>query len=243
MVQPSKSRLNSVFKLLLTAVIVAVLIIIANTLNIQGLLSNILLWINDLGPWGPIAFVILYSLATVTFIPGSLLTLGGGLLFGVVFGSIYVFVGAVVGATLAFLIGRYAARSWVSRQLEGKVRFQAIDEAIAREGYKIVLLTRLSPVFPFTLLNYALSMTRVSLRDYLLGFVGMIPGTLMYVYIGSLAGNLAMLGVGSVPTDADTQLLQWGIRILGLLATILVTVYITHVARQALNQSITSQKE
>lgn len=211
------------------------LVILAQQLDLQGVLQAALSWVNGLGPGGAIAFIGLYVLATVLFIPGSFLTLGAGVLFGVGLGSLYVFVGAASGATLAFLIGRYLARDWVSQNIAGNPQFQAVDQAIAQDGFKIVLLTRLSPVFPFNLLNYGLGVTQVSLRDYVLGFLGMIPGTVTYVYIGSLAGNLAMVGTGA-STDPGSQWIQWLIRIVGLMATLAVTVYVTRIARQALDQ-------
>lgn len=207
--------------------------------NLAGVIQSALQWVKDLGTVGAIAFVGIYILATVLLLPGSVITLGGGALYGVVAGSIYVFAGATLGATLAFLIGRYLARDWVANRLTGNAKFQAIDRAIAHEGLKIVILTRLSPIFPFNLLNYALGLTDVSLKDYLLGFIGMIPGTVMYVYFGSLAGSLAALS--TTPSTAPTgqaQTLQWLLRLVGLLATIAVTVFITQIARRALNERI-----
>jgi uncharacterized membrane protein YdjX (TVP38/TMEM64 family) len=206
----------------------------------QELLRNALEWVNSLGSLGAIAFIAIYFLATVAFFPGSILTLGAGVVFGVVWGSLYVFVGATLGATAAFLVGRYLARGWVSRKIAGNANFRAIDEAVGKEGFKIVLLTRLSPVFPFNLLNYAYGVTGVSLRDYFLASVGMIPGTIMYVYIGSLAGSIATLGTGTQPTNAG---LQWVIRILGFVATIAVTFYVTRVARKALAEAVMDSRE
>jgi uncharacterized membrane protein YdjX (TVP38/TMEM64 family) len=205
--------------------------------NLQTLLQNALLWVKNLGSTGIIAFIVIYNLATVLFIPGSLLTLGGGALYGVFWGSVYVLIAAVLGATLAFLIGRYFARNWVSQQLQGHPKFQAIDAAVAREGLKLVLLTRLSPVFPFNLLNYAFGVTCVSLKDYVLGSVGMIPGTVMYVYIGSLAGDIASLGI-SQNLNSQAQMVQWMVKIVGFLATVAVTIYITRLAKRSLNQSV-----
>lgn len=202
------------------------------------MLQDALLWIQNLGSTGAIAFMGLYGLATVVLIPGTLLTLGAGVVFGVVWGSIYVFVGATLGATLAFLIGRYFARGWVAQRIEGSTKFSAIDEAVAKEGLKIVVLTRLSPIFPFIFLNYALSLTQVSLKDYVFGSIGMIPGTIMYVYIGSLVGNIAMLGSKTQMLNPEAQLAQWGFRILGFIATVVVTVYITRIARKALQASV-----
>ncbi|MEM8602315.1 MAG: TVP38/TMEM64 family protein [Cyanobacteria bacterium P01_H01_bin.121] len=205
--------------------------------NPQLWLSNALNSIDALGPTGPIVFMGLYMVAAVAFLPGSVLTLGAGVVFGVVAGSFYVFIGATIGATLAFLVGRYLARGWVAKKIEGNEKFSAIDQAVGREGLKIVLLTRLSPIFPFNVLNYAYGLTGVSLKDYVLGSVGMIPGTIMYVYLGSLAGNLATLGAGDQPTNATVT---WVIRIIGFIATVAVTVYVTKVARKALDESVAS---
>jgi uncharacterized membrane protein YdjX (TVP38/TMEM64 family) len=238
MAYPAKVRLSFVLKLLLMASAIATLIVLTKQIDLQGVLQSALTWVDSLGTWGAIAFIGIYILAAVLFIPGSLITLGGGAMFGVVLGSLYVFVGAAIGATLAFLIGRYLIRGWVSRQIEGNAKFSVIDRAIAEEGFKIVALTRLSPIFPFNLLNYALGVTQVSLSDYILGFVGMIPGTVMYVYLGSLAGDLATLG--TQPANSETQMVQWIIRIIGLVATIAVTLYVTHIAKQALDQRVAS---
>ncbi|MCA2658339.1 MAG: TVP38/TMEM64 family protein [Microcystis sp. M049S2] len=199
--------------------------------NPQTILFHTLTWVDSLGAVGAIAFIIIYILATVAFFPGSILTLGAGVVFGVVLGSFYVFIGATIGATAAFLVGRYLARGWVAEKIQGNNKFQAIDEAVRKEGLKIVLLTRLSPIFPFTLLNYAYGVTGVSLKDYLLGCAGMIPGTIMYVYIGSLAGNLATIGTSAPATNPA---LQWTIRLIGFIATVAVTFYVTKIARQAL---------
>lgn len=201
----------------------------------QDLLRNALQWIESLGIVGGIAFIVIYIVATVAFLPGSILTLGAGVVFGVVLGAVYVFIGATLGAIAAFLVGRYLARGWISKKIEGNQKFAAIDKAVAKEGFKIVLLTRLSPVFPFNLLNYAFGITGVSLKDYALGSVGMIPGTVMYVYIGSLAGDLARIGTESQPTNPT---IQWAIRIIGFIATVAVTVYVTRIARQALAEKV-----
>jgi uncharacterized membrane protein YdjX (TVP38/TMEM64 family) len=211
---------------------ITILLLAANQLNPQEILQNALVWVQNLGPAGAIAFVGIYILATILFIPGSLLTLGGGALFGVFLGSVYVFAAATTGATLAFLIGRYLVRGWVTKRIEGNPKFKAIDNAIAKEGFKIIILTRLSPIFPFNLLNYALGTTQISLRDYLLGFVGMLPGTIMYVYLGSLVGNIAALTSNRERTGAE-----WILYGVGLIATIVVTIYITRIANKALHES------
>jgi uncharacterized membrane protein YdjX (TVP38/TMEM64 family) len=203
--------------------------------NPQMWLLETLQWINNLGALGSIAFIIIYIIAAVAFLPGSVLTLGAGVVFGVLWGSIYVFIGATIGATFAFLIGRYLARGWVANKIAGNTKFKAIDDAVGREGLKIVLLTRLSPIFPFNLLNYAYGVTGVGLKDYFIGSFGMIPGTIMYVYIGSLAGNLATIGTQT--TEAN-PIAQWTIRIIGFIATVAVTLYVTKIAKKALDDSV-----
>ncbi|MFH1723077.1 MAG: TVP38/TMEM64 family protein [Elusimicrobiota bacterium] len=212
-----------------------VVVALARTVDIRQVLREALAWIDALGAMAPVAFAAAYILATVLFLPGSVLTLGAGLLFGVVRGSVLVSVASTLGATAAFLIGRYLARGWVSGKIAGKAGFRAIDAAVAEEGFKIVGLTRLSPVFPFNLLNYAFGLTKVSLRDYFFGsWLGMIPGTVMYVYIGSLAGDLAALGAGGRARVPE----EWAFYGAGLLATVVVTVSVTRIARKALAKRI-----
>lgn len=215
--------------------VVAALAFAAWKLDVQELIRQALDWVAGLGVWGPVAFGLIYILAAVLLIPGSLLTLGAGVVFGVVQGSAVVAVSATLGATAAFLVGRYAARDWVASKIAGNRKFAAIDEAVGAEGWKIVGLTRLSPVFPFTLLNYAFGITRVRLRDYVLAsMIGMIPGTVMYVYLGSLAGDLAALGSGQRSRTTGEMILY----IVGLVATVTVTVYVTRVARAALEKKL-----
>ena len=207
--------------------------------NAQGFspqiwLKNALEWINNQGAVGGIAFILLYIVASVAFLPGSILTLGAGVVFDVFLGSVYVFIGATIGAIAAFLVGRYIARGWVAKKIAGNEKFAAVDSAVGREGLKIVLLTRLSPVFPFNLLNYAYGVTGVSLKDYVLGTIGILPGTIMYVYLGSLAGNIATIGTGEQPSNPTVV---WAIRIIGFIATVAVTLYVTKIARKALEES------
>lgn len=209
------------------------LVVAARAANAPALLRAALDWIMGLGPWGLVVFVVLYATAAVLLLPAFVLTLGAGAVFGVAHGFVAVWVGATLGATAAFLIGRYLARGWVERRIEGNARFTAIDDAVAREGWKIVGLTRMSPAFPYGLLNYAFSVTRVSVRAYVLATaIGMIPGIAMYVYIGSLAGTLAGAG------ERARTPAEWALYAVGLVATVAVTVYVTHVARAALDRRI-----
>ncbi len=214
---------------------VAVVVLLASAyyFDVPTHLKSVLDRIAELGPWGPVLFIALYITVTVMLLPGSILTLGAGFVFGVVRGSIFVSIAATLGATAAFLVGRYLARDWVAKKIEGNEKFAAVDQAVAQEGWKIVGLTRLSPIFPFNLLNYAFSVTKVSLRDYFFAsWIGMMPGTVMYVYIGSLAGDLATLGAEERTRSAG----EWALYVVGLLATVAVTVYVTRVARAALER-------
>jgi uncharacterized membrane protein YdjX (TVP38/TMEM64 family) len=222
-------------KALLALLLLVVLFAGLRFLGIQELLKDSLDWVSGLGAWGVLLYILIYILACVLFVPGSILTLGAGVLFGVVKGTVVVSVAATCGATCAFLVGRYLARGWVAEKMVHYPRFQAIDEAVGREGWKIVGLTRLSPVFPFNLLNYAYGLTRVSLRDYFwASWIGMLPGTVLYVYLGALAGDLALLG-----TQERTRTpAEWIFYLIGLVATVVVTVYVTRLARSALAKKV-----
>lgn len=213
-------------KKLLLAAVVAAGVVTVFTVDVRALLREALAGLESLGAWGPVIFVLLYIVAAVLLVPGSALTLGAGALFGVGLGSVLVSAGATLGATAAFLVGRYLARDWVAKKIEGNAAFAALDRAVAADGWKIVGLTRLSPAFPFTLLNYAFGLTRVSLRDYVLAsWIGMMPGTVMYVYLGSLARAAG---------DRSRTPAEWALYGVGLAATIVVTVFVTRLARAAL---------
>jgi uncharacterized membrane protein YdjX (TVP38/TMEM64 family) len=231
--QPPR-RLNDGLKLVAIGFLVAILIIVVRYLNLDRLLQIFCFWIKDLGIYGPIAFILIYNLATLLFIPGSLLTVKGGVLFGLVWGSVYVLIAAILGATLAFLIGRYLSRDWIYQQMQKHPKFKAIEQAVAREGCKIVFLTRLSPIFPFNLLNYAFGLTQVSLTDYLLGSLGILPGIVLYVYLGAIASDLS-----ANVARQEAQIAEWFMSLVGLVATIAVTIYLARVAKKALetNQS------
>jgi uncharacterized membrane protein YdjX (TVP38/TMEM64 family) len=223
----SRRLLKAILAVVLVAAVIAAMVYFKIPALLQRLLAQALDWVANLGLWGPVVFLVLYVLACVCFIPGSILTLGAGALFGVIKGVIMVSISATLGATAAFLVGRYLAREWVARKIEKNPKFGAIDKAVAEEGWKIVLLTRLSPVFPFNLLNYAFGLTRIRLRDYVLAsWIGTLPGTVLYVYIGSLAQAGAR----------HTTTAEWVLRGVGLLATLAVTVVLTRVAKKALNK-------
>jgi uncharacterized membrane protein YdjX (TVP38/TMEM64 family) len=233
--QAASSNISSPWKWVLYATIAVAIVLAVKYLHVQDLLKEALDWIGKLGPWGPVIFIAIYVVATVFFIPGSVLTLGAGAVFGVALGSVCVSISATLGATAAFLVGRYLARDAIARKIEKNEKFAAIDRAVASEGWKIVFLTRLSPVFPFTLLNYAFGLTRVRLSHYVLAsWIGMMPGTVMYVYLGSL------VNVGAGHRQRTTG--EWVLYGVGLLATIVVTVFVTRLAKKALAKKISNSE-
>jgi uncharacterized membrane protein YdjX (TVP38/TMEM64 family) len=188
------------------------------------------------GGAGAVLYVAAYVVACVLLLPGSVLTLAAGFAYGVVQGTLLVMVASMLGAVTAFVLGRTVLRGRIERRLAGQPRFAAVDRAVAAQGFKVVLLLRLSPLFPFNVLNYALGLTRVPLRTYALAsLIGMFPGTLLYVYLGSLVTSAAQLASGQRPAGGPYgQLLFWG----GLAATVLATVLITRTARRALAQTL-----
>jgi len=229
----ASTNISSLWRWVLYAIAAIAVLVAAKYLHVQDLLKEALDWIGKLGPWGPVIFVGVYVVATVFFVPGSVLTLGAGAVFGVGLGSVCVSISATLGATAAFLVGRHLARDAIARKIEKNEKFAALDRAVADEGWKIVFLTRLSPVFPFTLLNYAFGLTRVRLSHYVLAsWIGMMPGTVMYVYLGSL------VNVGAGHRQRTTG--EWVLYGVGLLATMAVTIFVTRVARKALEKKISS---
>jgi uncharacterized membrane protein YdjX (TVP38/TMEM64 family) len=174
-------------------------------------------------------------LATVCLVPGLILTLAGGAIFGLPSGVALVSIGSVAGAIAAFFIGRTFAREWIGRRIAAWPRFRALDGALRERGFWIVLLTRMSPAFPFNLLNYAYGVTAVRPRDYIVGsWLGMFPATVLYVYAGSAAASLTQAVSGNVHTGTS------GVALLciGFAATIGVTVLVTRLARRRLDREL-----
>ncbi len=183
---------------------------------------------------GVILFVPLYAIWVTLLLPGVWASMLAGALYGTWLGSFLVFVGACLGAEAAFLLGRYWLRDWARRRLAAVPKLQAVEQAVSREGLKLVLLTRLSPVFPFSLLNLAYGLSEVSLRDYSIGLIGILPGTILFCGLGALAGDVARFGdVLSGQADPVT----WILRIVGVLATIAVVWLVGRAAKRALQDS------
>lgn len=225
----------------LLALSVVILAIAFHRFNLQAVFNPCWLWFNTLIVQNPLIFIICFNLATLLCIPAFLLALRAGYVFGFGWGTVYVLVAAIIGATLAFLMGRYMASHWVQQKMQDNIRFRAIAQAVAKEGWKIVLLTRLSPIFPFNLTNYAFGITQISLKQYCLGSLGILPGTVLYTYVGSLSSELTTVDLSASSTYSTIQIAQWGIRLVGLAATLLITLYINRIAKKALNQHLVSQ--
>ena len=219
----SRPALRSLIRWGLILAAVVALVFLGRELG--GTIEGFKGFVAEFGVWGPVVFILGYAVGVVAFAPGAALTLAGGAIFGIGPGFVYVFIAAVLGSSAAFLVSRYLTRARIEKRLEGDERFAAIDRAVGAQGRKIVFLLRLSPVFPFNLLNYALGLTRVSFADYMIASLGMIPGTFLYVYAGAAGG--AVLSGGA----------NYAVLGLGLAATVAVTVIVTRIARRALQEA------
>jgi uncharacterized membrane protein YdjX (TVP38/TMEM64 family) len=188
-------------------------------------------WMRGAGLWGALAYGAAFALAAVLMVPGSVFAMGAGMAYGPVWGTLLASPAGVIGAALAFLLARASRRGSMARWTASDPRLRAVQSAVGDHGLKIVILLRLSPIFPYNVLNYALGVSGIGLRDYLLGsFVGMLPGAVMYAYIGSLLGDVAAVSVDAV----DAGLARHAMSVVGLAATIAVVIIVARLARRAL---------
>ncbi len=222
-------------KLAILALAVVGLIVISQVVDVKDVLGSAMDRIEDLGWLGYLVFAVLYVASTVFFLAPTILTLGAGAVYGVVTGTVLVSVSSMLGACTAFFLGRYFAREAIAGRVEGNVKFRAIDDAVRKQGWKIVGLTRLSPVFPFSLLNYVYGLTPVSFRHYFFAsWIGMLPGTLMYVYLGTAGESLVTLGAEGRERTAG----EWALFAVGLMVTVIVTLFVTRLASKALKDAV-----
>jgi uncharacterized membrane protein YdjX (TVP38/TMEM64 family) len=225
-----KSRSRLVI-LIAAAVVVIALVVASFFLPVKQYLVDVLTWCRSLGVWGPFIVIIVYIVACVFFLPGLVLTLGAGFIFGLLKGTVVVSIASTLGASAAFLVGRTIARDWVEKKVAANPKFAAIDRAVEREGFKIVFLTRLSPVFPFNLLNYVFGLTKVGFWKYVLAsWIGMLPGTIMYVYLGTVMESLVAAAADQAERSTAETVFLW----VGLVMAIIVVAFVTRVARKAL---------
>ena len=228
MADPQSSRTSTAVRWISILLIVAAIMLLVRALPVDELKDALEGWVAELGFWGPLIFGLIYVVATVLLIPASVLTLAAGAVFGLVLGLVTVSLASTTGAACAFLIARYLARERVQRLAERNDKFGAIDDAISEGGWRIVAMLRLSPAVPFGLQNYLYGLTRLRFVPYVLtSWIAMLPGTLLYVYLGLVAGSAAAGGGGRSPAE-------WALLVVGLMATLGVTVYITKLAQKQL---------
>lgn len=240
-IMASRFSWGSACKIAFLLLLLAAIVTACYTLPIEKMLKDFLLWIeNDLGPWGPLALAVAYIPLTVLAVPASVLTLGGGYLFGLPVGFAADSIGAAIGATAAFLVGRTIGRSYVLSKLKDYPQFQAVAIAIQKSGFKIVFLLRLVPLLPFNMLNYLLSVTPVSVGEYMLAsWLGMMPITLVLVYVGTTLKDLSDVTHG---WDGSSKM-RWAFVVFGLVVSAILMVCVTRVAKKALEKALAENEE
>ena len=219
--------------------ILAALTTLIAILPIRHYIIIVLTWTRELGPLGPLAIIALYLITCVLFLPRSIVSLGAGFLFSVGTGLATVSIGSTLGACAAFLVGRTLVRKWLFQKVSGSLIFNAVNQATMRQGFRFILLTRLNFILPFSMLNYVSSLTSISLWKFALAsFIGMLPGSIVYVYLGQAAGSLLKAVTGNIQQTPAQQLLFW----IGLAITLIVSILVTLYARRALRAAIKEQK-
>lgn len=224
--QPSFLRLIAI-SILFVALLVAALVYF----DVHDDVLRLLEWLDAQGAWGPLLFIVLMMLVVVLLLPGVMLTIGAGFVFGVVEGAAYVVIGTTLGAVLAFLAARHLFGERASQYVLRHARLQLVTEEITSRGWRIVLLTRLVPFFPFKLSNYFFGLTQFTLRDFTAGtLVGIIPFSLHNAYLGSIAADISLAGARSTERSS----FEWGLYGAGFLVTVGFIIYLNRLARRAL---------
>lgn len=228
------AKKSSIWKWAAVAAVLLGLVVASRLLPVNQWFEAFNKWVGHLGPWGIVIFIAVYVLATVLLLPGSILTVGAGFVFGLGWAFLAVSIGSTVGAALAFLIARFVAREKIEAMAKDNKTFRRIDKAIGEQGAKLVFLLRLSPVIPFNLSNYFYGLTAVKFWPYVVAsWIGMLPGTLLYVYLGT-AGRAGLQAAAG--EDTGRSPLEWTFLGVGLAATVIVTVWVTKIARDALQK-------
>src|SRR5205814_5026869 len=228
-----KSALARVLALI--AIVVA-LFLAMKFLPAREWLTNFNDWVGQMGVAGIFIFIVVYAVATVLLAPGAILTIGAGFAFGLWKGFLAVSGGATLGVALAFLVARFIARDKIEAMARRNTKFQRIDNAIGQQGVKLVFLLRLSPVIPFNLSNYFYGLTGVRFWPYVLAsWIGMMPGTFLYVYIGTAGKTAVAAAAGGAAVKHGWQ--YWTFMSVGLAATIVVTIWVTKIARHAVRKT------
>ncbi len=219
------------WNLVIGAALIVALFVAWLVLPVKEWIESFSRWVEGLGAWGGAIFAAFYAIATVLLVPGAPLTIAAGLVFGVAVGFPVVLIGATIGAALAFLAARYLVREKVQGMMENRPKLRAVDRAVAEEGWKIVIMVRLTPIVPFNLQNYFFGLTEVKFWHYVTAtLIGIIPGVLLYLYLGAI-------GAATLTGGAKFGPLQWGLFIAGLIATIVVVVFVTKKAKARLKEA------
>lgn len=218
-----------IVRIAIAILVIAVLVIAFRFLPVTTWLTSFQRYVQGLGALGYIVYALVYAACCVFFIPASVLTLGAGAIFGLAAGSAVVIVGATLGATLSFVLARTVMRHRIEAMTAGNAKFGALDRAIAQEGAKIVLLIRLAPVFPFTYINYAFGLTGIALMPYVVAtFLGIIPATVAFVYLGDAAA-------GAATSSASTA--RTAINIAGAVVALIASIFVARVATKAIRKA------
>ena len=227
---------NAIGRLVMLLAIVIALFLAMKFLPVREWLTSFNNWVGQMGVAGIFIFIAVYAVATVLLAPGSVLTIGAGFAFGLGKGFLAVSAGATIGAALAFLIARFVAREKVETIAQRNDKFRQIDNAIGKQGAKLIFLLRLSPVIPFNLSNYLYGLTGVKFWPYLFAsWIGMMPGTFLYVYIGTAGKAAVAAAAGGEAVKHGWQ--YWAFTSIGLAATIVVTIWVTKIASDALKKT------
>ena len=230
---------SPIWFLLACVVIVTLAISLLLYFDIDDQLIELLQWLESRGWQASLLFILIMAAAIVVLAPGVIFTMGAGFVFGVVKGTLLVVAGTVLGATIAFLIARYLIGERPSRWLMSHVKPENLGEIMKKEGWRMIMYTRLVPLFPFKLSNYFFGLTPVRLRDFVLGnFLGIIPLTVNNVYLGSIASDLATMGA----MDTERTPVQWALYGMGFVLAVIALIGLTRMARRALAQKIDSEE-
>jgi uncharacterized membrane protein YdjX (TVP38/TMEM64 family) len=231
-----KTPKSTLSRLVVLIAIIIALFLTMKFLPVQQWLRSFSDWVGQMGAAGIFIFIGVYAVATVLLAPGAILTIGAGFAFGLLKGFVAVSAGSTLGAALAFLVARFIARDKIEGIARQNDKFRHIDNAIGRQGAKLIFLLRLSPVIPFNLSNYFYGLTSVKFWRYVLAsWIGMMPGTFLYVYIGTAGKAAVVAAAGSEAIKHDWQ--YWTLLGVGLAATAAVTVWVTKIARDALRKT------
>jgi len=233
---------NAIGRLIALIVIVIALLLAMKFLPVQEWLRSFNDWVGQMGEAGIFIFIVVYTVATVLLAPGAILTIGAGFMFGLWKGFLAVSAGATLGASLAFLVARFIARDKIEAITRRNEKFRKIDNAIGAQGAKLIFLLRLSPVIPFNLSNYFYGLTSVKFWPYVLAsWIGMMPGTFLYVYIGAASRAAVSAAAGGEAMKHGWQ--YWTFLGVGLAATVAVTIWVTKIARDALKKTETNETQ